>query len=138
MVTTHANSFSLLHLNISSLPYHFEEFDELLNSLHNNLCYRTSRKSPQTKCPTSSKAMCSWSFIHSHFLCKNLNVYVLIIWLFFEICLEFSLLGFSKAGSNTRKYFKNNVIKWETKQSWKGNIWKCLFIISIFFTLGRK
>ena len=35
MVATHSNSFSLLHLNImSSLPYHFEEFDELLNSLH--------------------------------------------------------------------------------------------------------
>ena len=34
MVAIHANSFSLLHLNISLLPYHFEKFDELLNSLH--------------------------------------------------------------------------------------------------------
>ena len=34
MVTTYVKSFSLLHLNVSSLPYHFEEFDELLNSLH--------------------------------------------------------------------------------------------------------
>ena len=33
MVATHANSFSSLHLNISSLPYHFEKFNELLNSL---------------------------------------------------------------------------------------------------------
>ena len=34
IVATHVNSFLLLHLNISSLPYHFEEFDELLTSLH--------------------------------------------------------------------------------------------------------
>ena len=34
MVTTYVKIFSLLHLNVSSLPYHFEEFDELLNSLH--------------------------------------------------------------------------------------------------------
>ena len=34
MVATPVNNLSLLHLNISSLPYHFEEFDEFLNSLH--------------------------------------------------------------------------------------------------------
>ena len=34
MVTTPVNNLSLLHLNISSLPYHFEEFDEFLTSLH--------------------------------------------------------------------------------------------------------
>ena len=33
MVEAHANSFSLLHLNISSLPYYLEEFDVLFNSL---------------------------------------------------------------------------------------------------------
>ena len=33
MVATHVNSFSLLHLSISSLPYHFEEFDELSSML---------------------------------------------------------------------------------------------------------
>ena len=34
MIATHFTSFSLLNLKISLLPYHFEEFDELLNSLH--------------------------------------------------------------------------------------------------------
>ena len=33
MVEAHANSFSLLHLNISSLPYYLEKFDVLFNSL---------------------------------------------------------------------------------------------------------
>ena len=60
---------------------------------------------------------------------------MLIIWLFFETYLEFSLLRFSKAGLkwslSTRKPFKINVIKWKTKQSWKGNVWKYLFILPI-------
>ena len=34
MVATHVNSFSLLYLIIFSLPYHFDEFYELSNSLH--------------------------------------------------------------------------------------------------------
>ena len=33
MFPTHINIFSWLLLNISSLPYHFEKFDDLLNSL---------------------------------------------------------------------------------------------------------
>lgn len=34
MVVTHVNSFSLLHLKIFSIPYHFEEIDEILDSLY--------------------------------------------------------------------------------------------------------
>ena len=75
------------------------------------------------------------------FYAKSSMRYVLIIWLFFRICWEFSLLIFSKAGFkkslNTRKPFKNN-IKWKTKQSWKGNVWKYLFVFPIFLTCGRK
>ena len=60
---------------------------------------------------------------------------MLIIWLFFETYLEFSLLRFSNAGLkwslSTRKPFKINVIKWKKKQSWKGNVWKYLFILPI-------
>ena len=50
-------------------------------------------------------------------------------WLFdYFFCWEFSLLLFSKSGFkrllNTRKPFKNNIVKGKTKQSWKGNVWK--------------
>ena len=49
------------------------------------------------------------------FYAKTLMGYALIILLFFEICLEFSVLLFSKAdfkrSLSTRKPFKNNVIK---------------------------
>ena len=50
------------------------------------------------------------------FYAKTSMQYVLIIWLFLEICSEFSLLVLSKAGFkrslNRRKPFKNN-IKWK-------------------------
>ena len=83
-----------------------------------------------------------WTFIHSHFLCENLNGlcadYLIVFW----DLLIFSLLLFSKAGFkrslNTRKPFKNNVSKWKAKQSWKGNVRKNLFLLSTFFTWGRK
>ena len=62
--------------------------------------------------------------------------YALIIWLFFEICLEFSLLLFSKAdfkrSLSTKKPFKNNVIEWKTKQSWRGNMEVSLYTANIF------
>ena len=43
-----------------------------------------------------------------------------------------------KRSLSTRTLFKNNFIKWKTKQSSKGNLWKYLYILPIFFTWGRK
>ena len=68
--------------------------------------------------------------------------YALIIWLIFRDLLRIIFATFFKSRLQkftfTRKPFKNNVIKWKTKQSWKGNVWKYLLILPIFFTWGRK
>ena len=76
------------------------------------------------------------------FYAKTAIQYALIIWLFFKISKELSLLLFSEAvfkrSLNKRKPSKNNFVKWKTKQSWKGNVWNYLFILPTFFTWGRN
>ena len=36
MIANHEEKFSLFHLNISSLPYHFQDLNDLQNSLKKN------------------------------------------------------------------------------------------------------
>ena len=87
------------------------------------------------------KAMYSWSSVHSYFLCKNLNTLCTDYLIIFQDLLIFLILFLKadfKRSLNTRKLFKSNIIKWKTKQSWKGNVWKYLFMLPIFFTWGRE
>ena len=72
-----------------------------------------------------------WSFVLSHFLCKNLNVVCADYLIIFRDLLRTSFATFL----NTRKPFKNNVIKWKTKEAWKGNVWK-FSLYSQYFSPG--
>ena len=76
------------------------------------------------------------------FYAKTSMQYALIIWLFLGFIKNFLWYFFSKAGFkrslNTRKPFTNNITKWKIKQSWKGNVWKYLFMLPTFFIWGRK
>ena len=89
--------------------------------IHNKV---VTNPQPSTQARTC-KATCSWSFVHSNFLCRKLNPvcagYLIIFWdllvIFFA---KISKVGFKKS-FNSRKPFKNKVIKWKTKQTY-GNI----------------
>ena len=74
------------------------------------------------------------------FYAKTSMWYALIMFIFQDLLIFFATFFSSRLqrSFNTRKPFKKNIIKWKTKQSWKGNVWKYLFILPIFFTWGRK
>ena len=73
------------------------------------------------------------------FYAKTSMQYVLIIWLFLEICSEFSLLVLSKAGFkrslNRRKPLKNN-IKWKKKAILKRKYMEITSLCSQYFSPG--
>ena len=75
-----------------------------------------------------------WSFILSHFLCKNLNVVCADYLIIFQDLLRTSFATFLRRRLNTRKPFKN-VIKWKTKEAWKGNVGK-FSLYSQYFSPG--
>ena len=85
---------------------------------------------------------CSWSFAQSFFMQKPQCGMRWLFDYFLRFFESFLCYFFQKQASkdqlNTRKLFKNNFIKWKTKQSWKGNVRKHLFILPIFFAWGRK
>ena len=82
----------------------------------NTLCYEMN-----TKIWCYSKARCSWYFIHSHFVCQNLNAvcvdHLLIFW---DLLTLFFTTFFQKQASNDH-LIQGNLLKW-TLLSEKQNI----------------
>ena len=94
----------------------------------NTLCYEIDTK---TWC--YSRASCSWYFVHSDFVCKNL-IAVCRFAYFSRFANIFLCYFFSKGGFkwslNKRKPLKLNVIKWKTKHlqpAWCSNFRKYLW-----------
>ena len=94
--------------------------------------------------PQPTKAMCSWFFVHNHFYAKTSMRYRWLFDYFSRFVKTFLCYFFQKQASKDcltqGNLFANinNVIKWKTKQSRKGKVWKYLFILPVFFTSDRK
>ena len=66
----------------------------------------------------------------SYGMCWLFDYFFIFIRIFFATFFQKKVF---KRSLNTRRHFTNDIIKWKTKQSWKGNLWRYLFILPIFF-----